>query len=227
MPEYCFLRRYSSKVSAFFAKFLLYFSRCTRSELLCRCHSFRLKSQDFSGLCSRRYIRAFPTICRCQRQTIPHRLRRKIQAYRIWKSLCSTAFATLFFKNVFSGRWNSHLWFATKPKNRIIFKAFALLWAEAFFMRLFWLPDGTAFRFLGWCSLCIYPNSRFVSFTFVETRAIFSLKGVTAMDQEKIGNFLAENRKAKGFTQIEFAEKLGVSNKSVSRWETGKNNTAV
>ena len=83
MPEYCFLRRCSSKVSAFFAKFLLYFSRCTRSELLCRCHSFRLKSQDFSGLCSRRYIRAFPTICRCQRQTIPHRLRRKIQAYRI------------------------------------------------------------------------------------------------------------------------------------------------
>ena len=101
MPEYCFLRRYSSKVSAFFAKFLLYFSRCTRSELLCRCHSFRLKSQDFSGLCSRRYIRAFPTICRCQRQTIPHRLRRKIQAYRIWKSLCSTAFATLFSKMCF------------------------------------------------------------------------------------------------------------------------------
>ena len=43
------------------------------------------------------------------------------------------------------------------------------------------------------------------------------------MDQEKIGSFIAENRKAKGITQIEFAEKLGVSNKSVSRWETGKN----
>ena len=43
------------------------------------------------------------------------------------------------------------------------------------------------------------------------------------MDQEKIGSFIAESRKAKGFTQIEFAEKLGVSNKSVSRWETGKN----
>lgn len=65
-------------------------------------------------------------------------------------------------------------------------------------------------------------NSRFVSFTFVEARAIFSLKGVTAMDQEKIGSFLAENRKAKGFTQIEFAEKLGVSNKSVSRWKPEK-----
>ena len=82
MSEYCFLWR-------------------IRSELPCRCHSFRLKSQDFSGLCSRRYIRAFPTICRCQRQTIPHRLRRKIQAYRIWKSLCSTAFATLFSKTCF------------------------------------------------------------------------------------------------------------------------------
>ncbi|WP_448903860.1 helix-turn-helix domain-containing protein, partial [Eubacterium sp.] len=43
------------------------------------------------------------------------------------------------------------------------------------------------------------------------------------MEQEKIGKFIAENRKAKGLTQIEFAEKLGVSNKSVSRWETGKN----
>ena len=45
------------------------------------------------------------------------------------------------------------------------------------------------------------------------------------MNQEKIGSFLAENRKAKGFTQIEFAEKLGVSNKSVSRWETGVSQT--
>ena len=43
------------------------------------------------------------------------------------------------------------------------------------------------------------------------------------MDQQKIGSFIAENRRTKGFTQIEFAEKLGVSNKSVSRWETGKN----
>ena len=43
------------------------------------------------------------------------------------------------------------------------------------------------------------------------------------MNQEKIGSFIAENRKAKKLTQIEFAEKLGVSNKSVSRWETGKN----
>lgn len=41
------------------------------------------------------------------------------------------------------------------------------------------------------------------------------------MDQIKIGKFISEQRKIKGITQIEFAEKLGVTNKSVSRWETG------
>lgn len=49
------------------------------------------------------------------------------------------------------------------------------------------------------------------------------IERVITVEQEKIGRFIAENRKAKGLTQIEFAEKLGVSNKSVSRWETGKN----
>jgi len=43
------------------------------------------------------------------------------------------------------------------------------------------------------------------------------------MDQIKIGKFIAQQRKAKEMTQMEFAEKLGVSNKSISRWETGKN----
>ena len=40
-------------------------------------------------------------------------------------------------------------------------------------------------------------------------------------DQEKIGLFLAQARKEKGWTQAELAEKLGVSNRSISRWETG------
>lgn len=43
------------------------------------------------------------------------------------------------------------------------------------------------------------------------------------MNQIKIGKFIANERKAKKMTQLEFAEKLGVSNKSVSRWETGRN----
>ena len=42
------------------------------------------------------------------------------------------------------------------------------------------------------------------------------------MDQEKIGKFIASLRKEKGLTQEELAEILGVSNKSVSRWENGK-----
>lgn len=42
------------------------------------------------------------------------------------------------------------------------------------------------------------------------------------MDLKKIGAFIAENRKAKGLTQQQLADKLGVTNKTVSRWETGK-----
>ena len=43
------------------------------------------------------------------------------------------------------------------------------------------------------------------------------------MNQKKIGSFLKELRKEKGITQEEFAEKLNVSGRSVSRWETGSN----
>lgn len=43
------------------------------------------------------------------------------------------------------------------------------------------------------------------------------------MNQEKIGKFIAKKRKEKNLTQIQFAEKLGVSDRSVSNWENGKN----
>lgn len=43
------------------------------------------------------------------------------------------------------------------------------------------------------------------------------------MDQVKIGKFIAELRKGKKLTQEHLAEKLGVTQKSVSRWETGRN----
>lgn len=42
------------------------------------------------------------------------------------------------------------------------------------------------------------------------------------MDTKKIGAFIASCRKAKRYTQQQLAEKLGVTNKTVSRWETGK-----
>lgn len=43
------------------------------------------------------------------------------------------------------------------------------------------------------------------------------------MDQTKVGGFLKELRKEKGITQEQFAEALGVSGRTVSRWETGNN----
>lgn len=43
------------------------------------------------------------------------------------------------------------------------------------------------------------------------------------MDQVKIGHFLKELRLEKGMTQEELAARLGVSNRTVSRWENGVN----
>ena len=42
------------------------------------------------------------------------------------------------------------------------------------------------------------------------------------MEKQTIGGFLATLRKANGYTQQEVAEKLGVSNKTLSSWETDK-----
>ena len=41
------------------------------------------------------------------------------------------------------------------------------------------------------------------------------------MNQEKIGKFIAHLRKEKKMTQQELGEKLGVTNKTISRWENG------
>lgn len=42
------------------------------------------------------------------------------------------------------------------------------------------------------------------------------------MNQLTIGKFIAQKRKEKNLTQEQLAEKLGVSNKTVSKWECGK-----
>ena len=42
------------------------------------------------------------------------------------------------------------------------------------------------------------------------------------MDIQRIGNFLKELRKQNNMTQEQLGERIGVTNKTVSRWETGK-----
>ena len=41
------------------------------------------------------------------------------------------------------------------------------------------------------------------------------------MDMKKIGSFLSLLRRERGMTQEQLGEKLGVTNKTISRWETG------
>lgn len=53
-----------------------------------------------------------------------------------------------------------------------------------------------------------------------EKRVILSLE-VVIMDQIKIGKFIATLRKEKDLTQEQLGEKLGVTNKTISRWENG------
>lgn len=42
------------------------------------------------------------------------------------------------------------------------------------------------------------------------------------MNQLATGKFISRKRKEKNYTQEQLAEKLGVSNKTISKWETGK-----
>lgn len=41
------------------------------------------------------------------------------------------------------------------------------------------------------------------------------------MDQVKIGKFLSDERKTKGYTQKQLSELLGISDKTISKWECG------
>lgn len=56
--------------------------------------------------------------------------------------------------------------------------------------------------------------------TFFIGHAII-LSGGEAMDTILIGKFLAALRKERGLTQEELGEKIGVTNKTISRWENG------
>ena len=61
---------------------------------------------------------------------------------------------------------------------------------------------------------CIFILYRYEVATFESTEEVH-------MDQVKVGEFISTERKAKKLTQKELAEQLGVSDKTISRWETG------
>ena len=42
------------------------------------------------------------------------------------------------------------------------------------------------------------------------------------MDQVKIGKFIAERRRQANLTQMQLAEKLNITDRAVSKWETGR-----
>lgn len=48
------------------------------------------------------------------------------------------------------------------------------------------------------------------------------MRGGGKMNQVKIGKFIASKRKEQGLTQLQLAEKLGITDRAVSKWETGK-----
>ena len=47
-------------------------------------------------------------------------------------------------------------------------------------------------------------------------------KGKKSMDNVKIGNLINKLRKEKGMTQLQLAERLHISDKTVSKWERGQ-----
>ena len=70
-----------------------------------------------------------------------------------------------------------------------------------------------AFRIPHLSAPCVYIPPRFVLCS--------GQKGGSPMDQIKIGRFVAETRRAKGLTQRQLADQLSISDKTISKWETG------
>ena len=65
------------------------------------------------------------------------------------------------------------------------------------------------------------PDSTFEGCDFFLTKGTITSKGGNLMDLIKIGKYIAGKRKELGMTQKQLAEKLGMSDKSVSKWERG------
>lgn len=87
-------------------------------------------------------------------------------------------------------------------------------------IRILGAPFPRYYRSKNGISRFVGANSLFMGKTFYEKCAIIFFE-VSNMDQIKIGKFIATLRKEKGMTQEQLGERLGVTNKTVSRWENG------
>ena len=59
----------------------------------------------------------------------------------------------------------------------------------------------------------------------IENTCIVMVKGERSMDQIKTGKFIARCRKEKKLTQAQLAERLSITDRAVSKWETGVSQT--
>ncbi|MDD3204093.1 MAG: helix-turn-helix transcriptional regulator, partial [Pygmaiobacter massiliensis] len=65
-------------------------------------------------------------------------------------------------------------------------------------------------------------DSRLVGNSFFGGWATMMFAGGGRVDQIKIGKFIASLRRGKGWTQQQLADQLGITNKTVSRWENAR-----
>ena len=72
-----------------------------------------------------------------------------------------------------------------------------------------------------YCLLKI-PHSTNGMFTYSKLSDMIRVKGGEVMDLGKIGKFIASQRKKVNLTQAELAEKLHITDRAVSKWETGR-----
>ena len=68
-------------------------------------------------------------------------------------------------------------------------------------------------------------NHRFVAFPSFKVYHKSKRRFYFTMDNTKMGELIRQARKAKGLTQKDVAEKLGITDRAVSKWERGVSQT--
>lgn len=67
----------------------------------------------------------------------------------------------------------------------------------------------------------LYSTAVRLPMKIIQIRISTEVMNVFEIDKKKFGQFIAKLRKEKGFTQKEIAKQLLISDKAVSKWETG------